>query len=239
MMPLSRIPARLRAGAVLLAAGLVLTGCGGSSSPKAGASPTASTSASTSSSPSSASTAKGKAQVVKVTKYGISFEVPKGWITLNAKKVLKGGGSGKNPFLDEIAGRLGMTRDQLVQAFSTLVQTMSVSDEGANHGLLDNVNSVGQDTDVNDDQLKLQLATVGAKAEEFEHATTDAGAVTRAAYQLSSKAGLTVHGVAIAVHTSTATVLITVSSSSAKNAEQLADHVQASLEKIPGTGPNL
>jgi len=177
-------------------------------------------------------------QVVKVAKYGISFELPKGWITIDAKKVLQGGG-GKNPVLDDLARRLGTPRDQLVRAFSSMVQTMSVSDRGAMHGFLENVNSVGQDVEVNDDQLKLQLATVGAKAAGLEHATTDAGDLTRVAYALPTKAGITIHAVVLAVHTDTATVAVTVSAGTAARAAELADGIQSSLKRMPGSGPNL
>ncbi|HET6166246.1 MAG TPA: hypothetical protein VFE07_05415, partial [Marmoricola sp.] len=175
--------------------------------------------------------------VVKVEKYGISFELPKGWITLDAKKVFKG--DGKNPLLDELADRLGTSREQLVKAFSTVIQTMSVSDQGAVHGFLDNVNSTGQDGDINDDQLKLQLATLGAKIGTIDHETTDAGDVTTVHYSLHSKTGLTVHAVALAVRLGHATVAITVSASSDDRATRIADQIKGSLKTIPGDGPNL
>jgi len=176
-------------------------------------------------------------QVVKVEKYGISYELPKGWITIDAKKVLEGGG--KNPVMDDLVHRLGIPRDQLVRQFSSVVQTMSVSDGGAVDGFLANVNSVGQEGDVNDEQLKLQLATIGAKASEPEHETTDAGNVTRVAYFLATKVGITIHAVVLAVHTRTATVAVTVAAITAQKAAELADTIEASLKPIPGSGPNL
>jgi hypothetical protein len=244
----SRRPATL---AVALLAALVaastLAGCG-SDRPAARASsstsPSPSPSASTTDEPTDGPTdeatdeapSTGDVQVIKVDKFGVSFELPKGWVTLNARKVLKS--TGPNPVLDELADRLGTTRDQLVQQFSAYLQTMSVSDEGAIHGFLDNVNSVGQEGDVNDDQLKLQLATVGAKPGALDHETTDAGDVTVVHYSLSTKTGLTIRAVALAVHTGPATVVVTVSSSSDQRATKIADQVLASLGKIAGSGPN-
>jgi hypothetical protein len=250
MTPRSRARTRLLPLVLVLLTMSVLGGCGSdeptartsvspratvsaSESPTGSASPTESVSPTESESPAGAG-----GQVVEVDRYGISFEVPRGWITLDAKKVLEGGG-GKNPFLDEMADRLSMTREQLMQSFTNLVQTMSVSDEGAHHGILDNINSVGQDGDLNDDQLKLQLATVGAKLGPPRHATTEAGDVTVISYALASRAGLTIRGVAVAVRTGDATVLISVTSSSNDRADHLAALVLGSLRKIPGSGPNL
>ncbi|MGY2875577.1 hypothetical protein ACVW00_002767 [Marmoricola sp. URHA0025 HA25] len=238
-----------RAPALACLAVLTLAGCGASGDPTAGATTSAPTVAVPSPTvtftddptddatddPSEDPTASADVQVVKIRKFGVSFELPKGWITLDAKKVLNGGV--KNAFLAEMAERLGVTQQQLLQSFSTLVQTFSVSDAGAVHGFLSNVNTVGQEGDVNDDQLKLQLATIGAKPGELGHATTDAGEVTRIPYVLTSKAGVTIRGVALAVHTSSATVLITVSSSSASESGRLADQVQSSLKTLPGTAP--
>jgi hypothetical protein len=241
---------RWRAPAVAAVALLTLSGCGSSAAPKdAAGSPSASPAGSPSTSPAASpsataeddptedrsETAGAGAQVVDVEKYGVSFELPKGWMTLDAKKALSGGG--KNPFLKDLAGRLGTTPEQLVQSFSTYVQTFSVSDQGATHGFLSNVNSVGQEGDVNDEQIKLQLATLGAKPGELTHATTEAGDLTRVPYQLASN-GVTVQAVALALHAEGATVVITVSASSTQEAGRLADQVQKSLRKIPGTGPN-
>jgi hypothetical protein len=214
-----------------------LGGCG-NDSPSAKPTPTgASTVTSATPTPTSTPTRDaGDAQVVKIRKYGISFELPKGWITLDAKKVLRNGG--KNSVLDELAGRMGTTPDQLVKTWSDAVQTFSVSDEGARHGFLDNVNSVGQNQVLNDDAIRLQLATIGAKPATFAHSSSPAGDVTRIPYDLPTKVGLTVRGVAVVVYTADATVVVTVSSSSAASAAKIADQIVASLDQIPGSGPN-
>jgi hypothetical protein len=223
---------------LVLAVTVGLGGCG-SDSPSAKATPSgASSTATSTATPTSTPTRDAVgSQVVRIRKYGISFELPKGWITLDAKKVLRSGG-GKNPVLDELADRMGTTPDQLVRTWSDAVQTFSVSDEGAHHGFLENVNSVGQDQVLNDENIKLQLATIGAKPASFEHATSPVGDVTRIPYDLPTKVGLTVRGVAVVVYTADATVIITVSSSSAASAAKIADQVVASLDNIPGTGPN-
>jgi hypothetical protein len=179
------------------------------------------------------------AQVVEVTKYGISFELPKGWITLNARKVFREGGA-RNPVIKELADKLGMSPDQLIRAFSSTLQTMSVTDEGAHDGFLDNVNSIGEAGEVNEDQFKLGLATVGAKPGAFEHATSPAGDVLRVPYTLESKSiGRVLHAVAVVVVGGGQTVTMTVSASSAARAAKIADQIQASLKKIPGGGSNL
>ncbi|HEX2896220.1 MAG TPA: hypothetical protein VHO29_19610 [Marmoricola sp.] len=235
MTPPSRACLRSLGPALLLATTVALGGCG-SDGPTAGpthATPSASKTAG--STPTDATSPTAAVQVIKVSKYGISFELPKGWLTLDAKKALSG--SGNNPFLKELADRLGTTPQQLVQSFSTAVQTMSVSDQGAQHGFLENVNTVGQDAVLDDEAIKLQLATIGAKPGPFRHASSPAGDVTRVAYELPTKTGITVRAEMVAVAVDGATVFITVSSSSAPSAAKLADQVQASLKSIARNDP--
>jgi hypothetical protein len=215
---------------------LTLGGCGSNDAPSATPTAPRTSPTATATETPTAEAPTGDTQVVKVEKYGVSFELPKGWITLDAKKALAG--SGKSPIWDELAGRMGTTRQQLVQMLSSSVQTFSVSDQGARHGFLENVNTVGQEEELNDEQIKLQLATLGAKPGAFEHTTSAAGDVTRVAYELPTKAGLTVRAVVVAVTVDGATVFVTVSSSTAASAARIADMVQASLQPIPGNGPN-
>jgi hypothetical protein len=243
MTPHSRASLRPLVLTLVVAAAVGLAGCGSdtpaaTSTPRSPSPSVTATTGPTGESSATPGEATGDTQLVKVEKYGIAFELPKGWITLDAKKVLEDGG-GTNPVLDELADRMGMTPEQLTKTFSSSVQTISVSDEGAKHGFLENVNTVGQDQVLNDETIKLQLATIGAKAATFEHVSTPAGDVTRVPYDLPTKIGLTIRGVAIVVYGDHATVVVTVSSSSAASAAKIADQVQASLEKIPGTGPNL
>lgn len=250
----SRAP-RTAPAALLLAVGLAVAGCGGSTgsgTPAAAASrPSAPATSSSSDATSAASptpsdptsaaasptASSPRVQLISIDKFGISYELPKSWITLNAKNVLKDGA--RNPFLKQLADRLGASPDQLVRAFSTAVQSMSVSDSGAVHGFVDNVNTVGQEGDLNDDQVKLQLATLGAKPGTITHTSTDVGDVSRVPYTIEAKVGLTIHAVAVAVRTSTSTVVITVSSSTAARAAAIADRIQASLARLPGGGSGL
>jgi hypothetical protein len=236
MIPLSRVPALLRAGCVGAVVGLALTSCGGTPektalAPKA---PRASTS-STSSPSTPPSTKRGRTQVVKVKKYGISFELPKGWITLNAKKVL----TRDNPGLKSLAKRMGTTTDQLNRTLAAGMEVYAVTDKGAVGGYLDNVNVTGQrGTELNDDQIKLQFAAIGAKLGTFQHTTTPAGDITRVSFTLPI-AGRTAYGVSVIVFTDDSTVNITAGGHSADVADNLANRIEGSLTTIPGNGPDL
>ena len=253
MVLLSRASSQLAAATTVTAIALTLTGCSLSGSNEAFETPepmptalpsdltttaTAAPSATpTTAAPTRTRTAKPRpsdpdAQVIKVTKYDISFELPRGWLTLNAKNVL----GGHNPIWQEFADRLGMSQDQLIAMFKNFVQTLSVSDAGAERGFVDNVTSGGEPNVRNDDQEKLGLAAAGAKIRHVEHATSEAGDVTRISYDLRVKS-ITVHGVALVVYTDDATVNITVSSGSSDRASALANQIQHSLESLgPGTG---
>lgn len=236
MMPLSRATTARRVAALAVVAGLALSACGGSAV-KATSTPTASTpTASTTSSPSPSSTpARGRTQVVKVRKYGISFELPKGWITLNAKKIL----TKDNPGIKDLAKRMGTTPDQLNRTLAAGMEVYAVTDEGAVSGYLDNVNVTGQrGTDLNDDQIKLQFAALGAKLGTFQHTTTAAGDVTRVSFSLPV-AGRQAYGVSVVVFTEDSTVNITAGAHSASIAGELADMIEGSLKTIPGNGPDL
>lgn len=238
----SRAGIRLGVLTVLLTGGLALSGCGGShaattaKTATSNASTSASASPSRSASPTGSATPSSKdAQVVAVEKYGISFEIPKGWITLNAKKVL----DGKNPGLKDLADRMGTDVDQLVRTLSSGMEVYAVSDEGARGGYLDNVNVIGQrGTDLNDDQIRLQFAAIGAKPGGFEHVTSGVGDVVRVPFTLPV-AGQRAHGVSLIVFTDDSTVNITAGSHSAADADRIADQIQDSLATIAGSGPDL
>ncbi len=165
------------------------------------------------------------AQVVEVDGYGISFELPKAWMTLDAKEVL----DSSNPVFEEVAARMGMTSQQFVESIGASVLTFSITDRGAVRGFVDNVNSVGMSrSEFSDDRIKLQLATIGAKPARFEHATSAAGDVIRVPYRWRIT-GTTVHGVLILVDVGDAATQITVSSHAAGTADKLADRIQRSL----------
>jgi hypothetical protein len=168
--------------------------------------------------------------VVKVTKYGVAFELPGDWMSVNAKKVLAGRPSAA---FEEFAKKMGTTADKLAESFSAATQTMSITGTGAVDGYLDNVVTVGEpNRDYNDDQLELQMATVGAKLGRVRHASTRAGDLSRFDYVLTVKA-LTVHGDYLGLHTDGGDfVSIVVSAHSAAAARTLGDQIQASLRSI-------
>lgn len=214
---------RTRAGALglLLTAALLLTGCGGASPKAAGTSP---------SGPGTAS-AKTHGTVVKVTKYGISFELPQGWISLDAKQVL----AMPNEVMDKLANRFGITTAKLRELFSRQIQTYSVTNQGMVDGFLDNANSVGVHiADVTDDQLKLGLIALRATIGTITHATSTVGPVTRVPYQISIE-GHQVHATAIVVDTGDDIVTITIATHADQTTTAIADQIQSSLEWLDST----
>lgn len=165
------------------------------------------------------------AQVVEIDKYGIAFELPEGWMTLNAKNLM----DSSNPAFREFASRMGMTPKQFVRAMRSSVLTFSITDNGAVEGFVDNVNSVGAPlADLNDDQIKYELAAMGAKPKQIERVPTPVGEIARVPYTLTAS-GITVHGVGIYVDVGDAVTVITVSSHSPAKAERLGDQIEASL----------
>lgn len=165
------------------------------------------------------------AQVVEIAKYDLAFEIPAGWMSLDARNLL----DPSNPAVKELADRMGASPEQFVEGLGKAVLTFSITDEGAVDGFVDNVNSVEvPQADFNDDQLKLDLASMGAKPEEPEHVSTPAGEITRVPYTVEIQ-GMTVHGVALVLDAGEAATSITVSSHSPVKAEELADQIVASL----------
>jgi hypothetical protein len=218
--------------AALLTIAALLTGCGnGSSTPEAGDTPSASaaSSALSSSAPTSKAPAPTQAgQVVKVTKYGVSYEVPQGWASIDGTKVV----DAQNPVVRSIAHRLGTSPQQVIASFKNSLQSMAVTNHGAVGGILDNVNAVGTPApSLDDDQIKLQLSTLGARLGSFHHVSTPAGEVTRVAYRWKTS-GLLFHGEMLAIDTGDAVVTITVTAHSAASAAMLADQVQASIDRL-------
>ena len=244
MTTLSRASLRARGlAALVVISAFSLAGCGSDSSrsPDAlytGTPPTGIVTPTQSATPTDEATddsaSSPDAQVIKVPKFGFSFEIPKGWTTLDARKVLKPDNAG----LAALAKRMGMTGSQFTAMLAAGMQVFAVTDEGAVDGYLDNINVTGQrGTSLNEDQIKLQLATIGAKSGTFEHATSPVGDVIRVPFTLPIKS-FYAQGVSIIVFTQDSTVNITVGSHSADIADSLANQIQQSLAQIPGTGPD-
>lgn len=209
----SRTPRRLvTAFAALLLTALTLTGCGSDADPadEPGAS------------------VREAYQTVEVAKYGISYEIPEGWELLTADKIL----DVDNPAVQEFAERLGQEPEQVVAMLSQSIDTMAVSDDGMDHGFVENVNSTGNPgMQFNDEQIKLQLISVGAKDIEVTMVDTAVGEVVRAEY--ANEVGpQRAHGVLLGIDTGDDFMGITVTAYSAEKAQERADQIQESLALI-------
>src|SRR4051812_32827316 len=221
----------LRLSSLLAGLALATTACGGrGSSTAADPAPTSSlaTSASPGDSSPSGADLSGEEQLIRVTKYGVGFALPKGWSTLDATNVL----GADNPALQEFAQHMGTTTQQVVTLLKNNVRTLSISDEGAHDGFVDNVNSIGTAApSINDDQIKLQLAAIGAKLGPIVHADSPAGAVTRVPYHWTNS-GRVIQVQLIIVDVGRELVSITASSVSADSAAQIGDQIQQSLQSL-------
>jgi hypothetical protein len=163
-----------------------------------------------------------------VTDYGLSYEVPKGWTSLDGSKAL----NPQSPILRSIARRLNVTPARVLASFEKSVQAMAVTDQGARDGILDNINAVGTAaTSITDDQIKLQLATLGARPRTIHHFSSPAGDGRRVAYDWTTN-GLHFHGEVLTVDVGDSIVSITVTAHSAATASTLADQVQASIDRL-------
>ena len=229
----TRVRPPLRLAGVLLAAALAASACGGhDSSSSAGpttpsTSPTASTSTQAGGSSKNADPASG-GRLVTVTKYGISYRVPQGWISVDGKALLRP----DNPVLQQVASRLGLTVEQLISNIGNNIQAYSVSGQGATDGVLDTVNLIGiPASGVTGDQIRVQLASIGAKPGKAVSAHTPAGDVTRLPYVWDTN-GHRIYGVSMAVDLGTSTAQITVSAHDVRSATSIADLVQGSLQNL-------
>jgi hypothetical protein len=165
---------------------------------------------------------------VRVAKYGISYRVPAGWISVDGKALLRP----DNPVLAQVAHRLGMTVDQLISSIGSSIQAYSVSGHGATDGVLDTVNLIGVPASgVTGDQIRVQLASIGAKPGKAVSAHTPVGGVTRLPYVWDTN-GHRIYGVSMAVDLGTSTAQITVSAHDAQSARSIADLVQRSLQNL-------
>lgn len=205
----SRTPALL--AAVLLAA-LALTGCGGDGG--SGDEPGASV--------------REAYQTVEVAKYGISYEVPEGWELLTSDKIL----DADNPAVQQFAERLGQEPEQVAAMLNQSIDTMAVTDEGMDHGFVENVNSTGNPgMEFNDEQIKLQLISVGAKVNATTTVDTAVGEVLRVEY--STPVGeSTANGVFLGIDTGDDFMVVTVTAYSAEKASARADQIQESFALI-------
>jgi len=218
----SRVPHLLAAAAAAVL--LTLTaGCGGSSSPSGSPGPSHPTTSS-----SSPSSAGADVQTIRLSKHGFGFELPSGWSKIDRDGAL----NADSPQMKEMASHLGMDASRLVQVLETTVEFIGVTDQGADHGFLENVNVVplgaGQ---ASESQLRLQILSIAGKEVHTEKVDTPLGPGVTISYTLSS-AGNVVNGKALAIGTSTDDqVLITVSAHDASTAAARLEQIRASLAR--------
>src|SRR3954453_13040262 len=128
----------LRLAGVLLTAGLVTSGCGGGGSATPPDDPTTPASSPTTTDPTTddatddpgsteGADPSSEDKLVRVAKYGISYRVPRGWISVDGKDLLRA----DNPVLKQVAGRMGVTVNQLISTIGSNIQAYSVSNQGA------------------------------------------------------------------------------------------------------------
>jgi hypothetical protein len=198
----------------LLLAALALTGCGGGD----GAAAT----------PRTEPSAEAEFQTVEVDKHGISYEIPEGWELLTSDKLL----DADNPAVKQFAERLGQEPAQVAAMLNQSIDTMAVTDEGMDHGFVENVNSTGNPgMQFDEDQIKLQLISVGAKDVAMSLVETEVGEVIRAEYT-NGVGPNEAHGVMLGIDVGEDFMAVTVTAYSAEDANARADQIQESLERI-------
>lgn len=170
----------------------------------------------------------GEGDTRRVSAAGISFEVPEGWEELDAEEVAEG--AGDNATFGEVAEGMGMTADQLEQTMKS-VDLMVFSDEGAQHGFLDNVNVLQTPGRMpNDEQVKLQFMTLGADVHDVSHEQTELGDTTVVDYEIKY-VDLSVHGRAVYVDAGRGPVGVTVTAFDGDTTEDVADRILDTLAK--------
>jgi hypothetical protein len=234
MRTLPRPSLLLRVAALVLTAGLAVSGCGGgtSSAPAADPGSTPPTSGTPSSAGDPGSThgtdPKSGGKLVQLDKYGVSYRVPAGWTSIDGKQLLKP----DNPVLKEVAGRMGVSVDQLLSTIGSNLQAYAITDQGAVNGFLDNVDGGGYPIGgLTEAQLEVQLAAIGAKPGKVVHSHTAAGELMRLPYVWTTN-GVTIHGVALVIDLGDATAQVTVSAHDEQTATSIADEVQGSLQRM-------
>ena len=152
--------------------------------------------------------------------------MPEGWESLKASELFDG--APDNPALQELSDRLGLSPEQLAQAMST-IDLFLVSDAGAHGGVVDNVNVLSTGVPLNESQVKLQLAAVGATQPEISHARTKLGDAISATYDVEL-GGTSVRGGGIYLEGPDGAVAVTVSTSDAGTTQRLVAQILDTLD---------
>lgn len=162
----------------------------------------------------------------RVESSGISFEVPSGWLELDAADLADGLGS--SDLLTDLADRSGLDPDQLVEMMES-IDLYLVSDDGAHAGFVDNINVIEQPIALqNDSQVELGLLTLGAKDIDVRHESTGAGDATIASYALDFS-GRHAEATVIVVAAGEGTAAVTIAASDAPTLQGLVRTVLGSM----------
>ena len=158
-------------------------------------------------------------------KSGVSFDVPDGWTAVDPAEVAS---SGEAPdALEEMAQAQGTTTDQLLEAMKNM-DLMLVGE--TTNDFADNVNVLASPAMPTEADLKSQLEQISAKVEGTETVETDLGEALDTTYSLSA-GGTTVQGRMLAVPTDSGAAMITVSTSDAATADEIATQILESVDK--------
>lgn len=158
-------------------------------------------------------------------KSGVSFDVPDGWTAVDPAEVAS---SGEAPdALKEMAEAQGTTTDQLLEAMKNM-DLMLVGE--TTNDFADNVNVLASPAMPTEADLKSQLEQISAKVEGTETVETDLGEALDTTYSLSA-GGTTVQGRMLAVPTDSGAAMITVSTSDAATADEVATEILESVDK--------
>lgn len=158
-------------------------------------------------------------------KSGVSFDVPDGWTAVDPAEVAS---SGEAPeALEEMAKAQGTTTDQLLEAMKNM-DLMLVGE--TTNDFADNVNVLASPAMPTEADLKSQLEQISAKVEGTETVETDLGEALDTTYSLSA-GGTTVQGRMLAVPTDSGAAMITVSTSDAGTADEVATEILESVDK--------
>ncbi len=200
-----------------VAVALVLTSCGGGETKVVSGESTVSVSPS----PTRAESAGTRIELPN----GLAFNTPQGWTEISKKTVSSAAGDMDG--IKEMAGRMGMTPDQLAQQINSL--DAFVTAPQADHGFLGNLNALHVTGDMpSDGTLELQYRGLGAKDITVKVERAEVGSV-RVIHYLLALNGVEIHGAAVAAAAEGDVAVITISTGSDALTEAALDHVLASL----------
>jgi len=158
---------------------------------------------------------------------GLSFEVPRGWTTLDPDDVADRAGSSKT--LSALANRVGMTNDQVVQRMRA-VDAVLYRDEGVRNGLVDTISvfTVPGAGLPDEEALEQEFLRLGADVHVMRRQPTDAGDTIVAEYSIAVGGHVSETEVVV-VDTGVSVVSVTVRASERATVEDLGGRVVDTL----------